>query len=59
MKSILLINQSYTAYFDGLTRKTCRFLYNDSIGINIIFIRAIGARNIKLYRFLYEMFSKK
>ena len=44
LKSILLINLSQTAYFDGLTLQDCRFMYKDSIGINIIFIRAIGAR---------------
>ena len=40
----LLINLSQTAYVGGLTLSNCRFLYKDSIGINIIFIRAIGAR---------------
>ena len=40
--SILLINLSQAAYFNDLTLQNCRFLYKDSIGINIIFIRALG-----------------
>ena len=48
-ESILLINLSQTAYFDGLTLPDCRKWYCDSTGLNIIFIRAIGARNIKCY----------
>ena len=40
-------------YLQSELKKTelqnCRFLYKDSIGINIIFIRAIGARNMKIY----------
>ena len=53
--SILLINLYLTAYFDGLTLPDDRKLYADSTGLNIIFIRAIGARNIKIYRILFEM----
>ena len=49
IKSILLINLSQTASFDGLTLPDDRKLYADSTGLNIIFIRAIGARNIKNY----------
>ena len=33
-------------YFDGLTLLDCRKLYGDSIGLTIIFIRAIGCRNM-------------
>ena len=40
--SILLINLSQTAYFDGLTLSDDRNWYGDSTGLNIIFIRAIG-----------------
>ena len=43
-ESILLINLSQTAYFDGLTLSDDRKWYGDSTGLNIIFIRAIGAR---------------
>ena len=41
---ILHIDLSQTAYFDVLMLQICRLLYKDSIGINIIFIPAIGAR---------------
>ena len=54
-KSILLINLSQTAYFDGLALSDDRKWYGESTGLNIIFIRAIGARNIQIYRFLYKM----
>ena len=54
-ESILLINLSQTAYFDGLTLSDDRKWYGDSTGLNIIFIRAIGARNIKIYSILYKM----
>ena len=48
-KSSLLINLSQTAYFDGLTLSDDRKWYGDSTGLNIIFIRAIGARNMQFY----------
>ena len=40
--SILLINLSQTAYFDGLTISNCRKLDGVSIDVNIIFIALIG-----------------
>ena len=43
-KRILLIKLSQTAYFDVWALQKYRFVYKDSIGINIIFIRDIGAR---------------
>ena len=46
LKSILLLNLSQTAYFDALTLSDDRKWYADSIGLNIIFIRAIGCRNM-------------
>ena len=48
-ESILLINLSQTAYFDGLTLSDDRKWYGDSTGLNSIFIRAIGARNMQFY----------
>ena len=48
-ESILLINLYQTAYVDGLTLSDDRKLYGDSTGLNIIFIRAIGARNMRFY----------
>ena len=44
--SNLLINLSKTAQKGGCALLDLYFLYKDSIGINIIFIRAIGSPNM-------------